>query len=69
MARQRPALVFAVLGQAKAAGRISAEEESSQLSSLLTAWAVRDSLDVLGTPAPARVRKTETFASTALTRR
>lgn len=52
MARQRPALVFAVLGQAKAAGRITAEEESSQLSSLLTAWAVRSSLDDMGAPAP-----------------
>ncbi|WP_426763955.1 hypothetical protein ACP3TD_15915 [Pseudarthrobacter sp. 1G09] len=52
MARQRPALVFAVLGQAKAAGRITAGEESAQLSSLLTAWAVRSSLDLMGSPAP-----------------
>lgn len=64
MARQRPALVFAVLGQAKAAGRISAEDESSQLSSLLTAWAVRGSLDVLGGPAPVSAHTTNNFATT-----
>ena len=74
MARQRPSLVFAVLGQAKAAGRITAEDESSRLSSLLTAWAVRGSLDVLGTPtasSPASVRdnRSPNFASTALTTR
>jgi hypothetical protein len=69
MARQRPALVFAVLGQAKAAGRITAEEESSRLSSLLTAWAVRGSLDVLGSPAPVRGHATPNFTATALTTR
>ena len=70
MARQRPSLVFAVLGQAKAAGRITADDESSRLSSLLTAWAVRGSLDVLGTLAassPASVRDNTT--TTALTTR
>ncbi|WP_197060658.1 hypothetical protein [Arthrobacter sp. L77] len=45
IARQPPSLVFAVIGQAKASGRITAKQESSQLSSLLTAWAVRGSLD------------------------
>jgi hypothetical protein len=45
LARQRPALVFAVLGQAKAAGLLSPESESRLLSDLLTAWAVRSSLD------------------------
>lgn len=70
MARQRPALVFAVLGQAKAAGHISAEDESSQLSSLLTAWAVRGSLDLLGSAAPVpRARATSNFTTTALTTR
>lgn len=68
MARQRPALVFAVLGQAKAAGRISPQEESSQLSSLLTAWAVRSSLDLMG-GSPSHTRATQTLATTALTRR
>ena len=69
MARQRPALVFAVLGQAKAAGRISPTDESSRLSSLLTAWAVRGSLDVLDSPAPAGSRTMHNFTPTALPRR
>jgi hypothetical protein len=70
MARQRPSLVFAVLGQAKVAGRITAEEESSRLSALLTAWAVRGSLDVMGSPAAAvRDSKTPIFTTTALTTR
>lgn len=45
MARQSPSLVFAVIGQAKASGLISARTENAQLSGLLTAWAVRGSLD------------------------
>ena len=70
MARQRPALVFAVLGQAKAAGRITAEEESSQLSSLLTAWAVRSSLDVMGHPLrPAGICPDNTTTTALTTRR
>lgn len=47
MARQPPSLVFAVIGQAKVAGLISPEAESAALSELLTAWAVRSSLDVV----------------------
>lgn len=50
LARQSPSLVFAVTGQAKAAGLISPEEESSRLSAVLTAWAVRGSLDVIQRP-------------------
>ncbi|WP_324642889.1 hypothetical protein [Pseudarthrobacter sp. LT1] len=69
MARQRPALVFAVLGQAKAAGRITAEEESSQLSSLLTAWAVRSSLDDMGAPAPLSGSPAQHLTTPALTTR
>ncbi|MGV9947011.1 hypothetical protein [Rhodococcus aetherivorans] len=46
MARQSPSLVFAVIGQAKAVGAISAETENHLLSRLLTVWAVRSSLDV-----------------------
>jgi hypothetical protein len=45
LARQRPALVFAVLGQAKTTGLLSPESESRLLSDLLTAWAVRSSLE------------------------
>lgn len=70
MARQRPALVFAVLGQAKAAGRISAGDESSRLSSLLTAWAVRGSLDILGSPAaPVRALQQPIYTTTEPTTR
>jgi hypothetical protein len=47
MARQPPSLVFAVIGQAKSAGLIDPETESSTLSDLLTAWAVRSTLDVV----------------------
>jgi hypothetical protein len=50
MARQPPSLVFAVLGQAKAAGLTTPEGESQLLSNLLQAWAVRSSLDVVQRP-------------------
>ncbi|WP_433612661.1 hypothetical protein [Prescottella agglutinans] len=52
MARQRPSLVFAVIGQAKASGLLSAERESALLQDLLSAWAVRSSLDVTTTYRP-----------------
>jgi hypothetical protein len=48
----RPCLAFAVLGQARAAGRISADEESTTLGRMLTYWAVRSSL--AGAAPPAR---------------
>jgi hypothetical protein len=44
LARQRPSLVFAVVGQARAAGRIAPEAETQLLSSVLSAWAVRSTL-------------------------
>ena len=50
MARRPPSLVFAVIGQAKAADLISPEAESDLLSALLQAWAVRSSLDVVQRP-------------------
>lgn len=40
-----PALVFAVLGQARVDGRLSPERESRMLAYLLTYWALRDTLD------------------------
>jgi hypothetical protein len=40
-----PTLVFAVIGQAKADGKISPEAESDTLSGLLTYWAMRSALD------------------------
>lgn len=44
MARQPPGLVFAVVGQARVAGRITPETESALIGALLQAWALRSSL-------------------------
>jgi len=41
-----PSLVFAVIGQARANGTISPEDESRLLTDLLTFWALRGTLDV-----------------------
>jgi hypothetical protein len=41
-----PSLVFAVIGQAKADGVMSPEEESHVLGNLLTHWALRSTLDI-----------------------
>jgi hypothetical protein len=41
MYRSSPVLVFAVIGQARADGDISPEDESTLLSKLLTYWALR----------------------------
>jgi hypothetical protein len=46
MSRNRPALVFAVVGQARADGLLSPRGESRLLTDLLTRWAVRSTLDV-----------------------
>ncbi|HEX9173646.1 MAG TPA: hypothetical protein VF861_13380 [Telluria sp.] len=40
-----PSLVFAVLGQARSDGHVSAEEENVVLAKLLTHWALRSTLD------------------------
>jgi hypothetical protein len=45
MYRAPPSLVFAVLGQAKADGRMTPEDESDLLAKLLTFWAMRSTLD------------------------
>ena len=45
MYRAPPSLVFAVLGQARADGRMSPEDESDLLAKLLTFWAMRSTLD------------------------
>jgi hypothetical protein len=47
LARQRPTLALAVLGQARTAGLLTPEAESRTLGDLLTVWAVRSSLDVV----------------------
>ena len=44
MARQPPSLVFAVIGQARVAGRITPEVESELIGTLLEAWALRSTL-------------------------
>jgi len=44
MYRAAPSLVFAVVGQARADGRLSPEEESHLLAKLLTHWALRNAL-------------------------
>jgi len=41
-----PTLAFAVIGQARADGQISPEEESRLLADLLTYWALRGTLDM-----------------------
>lgn len=45
MYRAPPSLVFAVLGQARADGHVSPEDESVVLAKLLTHWALRTTLD------------------------
>lgn len=44
LARQPPSLVFAVVGQARAAGRITPEAESRLIGDLLQSWALRSTL-------------------------
>lgn len=46
MYRSPPSLVFAVLGQARADGKLSPEDESDLMAKLLTYWAMRSTLDV-----------------------
>jgi hypothetical protein len=45
MYKAPPSLVFAVIGQAKADGRLGPEDESDLLARLLTHWAMRSTLD------------------------
>jgi hypothetical protein len=45
MYKAPPSLVFAVIGQAKADGRLGAEDESDLLARLLSHWAMRSTLD------------------------
>jgi hypothetical protein len=46
MRHASPSLVFAVIGQASADGKISPEDESRLLTNLLTYWALRGTLDM-----------------------
>jgi hypothetical protein len=54
MYRAAPSLVFAVIGQARAQGRISPEDESDLVGKLLTHWALTASLDTSSTCADAQ---------------
>ncbi|MES2256930.1 MAG: hypothetical protein V4724_00355 [Pseudomonadota bacterium] len=59
-----PALAFAVIGQARADGRLSPEHESVLLARLLTHWALRSTLDtgaLCGTLAPAASQSRKTI--------
>jgi hypothetical protein len=47
--RAPPSLVFAVLGQGRAEGRLSPEAESRLLGKLLSHWALRSTLEVSAT--------------------
>ncbi len=63
-----PGLVFAVIGQANADGRIPPEHESRLLTNLLTYWALRGTLDMSAfcsqrTVAVARAERAVTFVS------
>jgi len=49
MYRASPCLAFAVIGQARANGALSPEEESDLIAKLLTHWALRSTLDMSST--------------------
>lgn len=53
MYRAPPSLVFAVIGQARADGRISPEDEATLLARLLTQWALASTLQTSSTCATA----------------
>jgi hypothetical protein len=46
MYRAAPCLVFAVVGQARADGRLAPETESELLAKLLTHWALRATVNI-----------------------
>ena len=54
MRNASPCLVFAALGQARASGLISPEEESRKLGELITHWAIKSTLDVSARSAVSR---------------
>jgi len=56
MRRTPPALAFAVLGQARADGRLTPEQESALVAELLTYWALRSTLDASEACAAAAAR-------------
>ena len=58
MYRAPPTLVFAVIGQARADGRLTPEDESNLLGKLLTHWALQSTLDVSAACAVRKIPKT-----------
>lgn len=60
--RASPTLVFAVLGQARANGQLSPEEESHLFAKLLTHWALRSALGGATTCADANANAARMFA-------
>jgi hypothetical protein len=65
----RPTLAFAVMGQARADGRLSPEREGRLVAALLEQWALRTAIDTseacaLG-PAPRRVHRNQAAATLA----
>ena len=64
MYRAAPSMVFAVLGQARANGQISPEEESHLFAKLLTHWALRSALGGVSARADAQsiIRRAATRA-------
>jgi hypothetical protein len=52
-----PTLAFAVIGQARADGLISPEEEGNTIANLLTDWALRSTLDTSALCAAPRTRR------------
>jgi hypothetical protein len=65
LARRPPTLVFAVMGQARAAGLVPAHQESAVLADVLAAWAVRSSIDVMSRPHPDPPRPAAPVATSA----
>jgi hypothetical protein len=56
MRRAPPSLTFAAIGQARADGSITPEDESRTLSDLLRFWALKDALTVADIPSRSRAR-------------
>lgn len=56
MRRAPPSLAFAALGQARANGELSPEDESRTLSDLLRFWALKDALKVVDIPCRSRAK-------------
>jgi hypothetical protein len=59
MYRASPSLVFAVMGQARADGRITPEDENALFGKLLTHWALRATLNMseICAATPAAIRR------------